>query len=145
MKNALIIEYDFSEIGDVAQRLVATIDNVSVVTFTGTLGAGKTTLVAAILKRLGVAKSVVSPTFTYMNMYELADGRRAYHFDLYRLDSLESFEQAGFGDYLYQENSICLIEWPEIIMPLLTHAVGHVEIDFVGMEQRRLSYTKINI
>ena len=136
-----MLEYNVSQVEDVARQLVHASKSASVLTFTGTLGAGKTTLVGSMLRELGVVKPVVSPTYTYLNVYELADGRRAYHFDLYRLDTLESFEQAGFGDYLYQEDSICLIEWPEIISPLLSHSVGHVAIDFLGMGKRKLSYT----
>lgn len=144
MNNSIVLEYQLSDVEVVAQRLVQASQQASVLTFTGTLGAGKTTLVAAMLRTLGVTKPVVSPTYTYMNMYLLEDGRRAYHFDLYRLDTLESFEQAGFGDYLYQKDSICLIEWPEIVSSLLTHSVGHIEIDFLGLEKRKLLYTYKN-
>lgn len=141
MSTDIILEYNLSEVEVVAKNLIKASRNISVLTFTGSLGAGKTTLVGTMLREMGVSKPVVSPTFTYMNVYTLADGRTAYHFDLYRLDSLESFEQAGFADYLYQDNSICFIEWPEIIKPLLTYSVMHVDIDFVGMEKRQLTYT----
>ena len=133
------IEYDLSQLDFVAKQCADFMKNVEVVTFVGSLGAGKTTLVSALLKQLGVTAPVTSPTFTYMNVYQLTDGRTAYHFDLYRLGSLQDFEQAGFTEYLYQGNSICLIEWPEIIMPLLLRSVCHITIDFVGLEMRRLT------
>ncbi len=103
-----------------AQNLLG--KNVQLYTFTGSLGAGKTTLVQAMLKELGVEGAIQSPTYTYVCMYTAADGRKIYHFDLYRLNSLEEFSQAGFEEYLNDSNGICFIEWPEIIKPLLDDA-----------------------
>ena len=109
-----------SDIQKTAQDLVA--KNAQLYTFTGSLGAGKTTLVQAMLKELGVQGAIQSPTYTYVCMYTAADGRKIYHFDLYRLNSLEEFSQAGFEEYLSDPNGICFIEWPEIIKPLLDDA-----------------------
>ena len=101
-----------------------------VMTFTGDLGAGKTTLIRALLRDLGVLQPITSPTFTYVNRYTTAGGNVVYHFDLYRLNSLEAFLEQGFGEYLYQPESWCLIEWPAIVMPLLTHEVCHITLDY---------------
>ena len=135
----ILIEYSAAEVATVAKQCIDFSKDCSVVTLTGSLGAGKTTLVSHMMQELGVADPIVSPTFTYLNVYVLADGRKAYHFDLYRLNSLVEFEQAGFGEYLYQEDSICLIEWPEIVMPLLTHSACHIQIDFLNLEKRKLT------
>jgi tRNA threonylcarbamoyladenosine biosynthesis protein TsaE len=102
----------------------------SVLTFTGDLGAGKTTLIRALLRDLGVSQPITSPTFTYMNRYVTAGGKTLYHFDLYRLNSLDEFMEQGFHEYLYQPESWCLIEWPAIVMPLLTHEVCHITLDY---------------
>ena len=109
-----------SDLQRTAQDLLA--KNAQLYTFTGSLGAGKTTLVQSMLKELGVQGAIQSPTYTYVCMYTAADGRKIYHFDLYRLNSLEEFSQAGFEEYLNDENGICFIEWPEIIKPLLDDA-----------------------
>ena len=138
MNEELRLTYNALQVKQTAQQVKEFFKDASVVTLTGSLGAGKTTLVAQILKQLGVSGPIVSPTFTYVNVYKLADGKVIYHFDLYRLDSLEAFEQAGFAEYLYQENSICFIEWPEIVMPLLTRSVCHLAIDFDSLDQRQL-------
>lgn len=103
-----------------------------VITFTGDLGAGKTTLIRALLKDLGVTQPITSPTFTYVNRYITASGKTLYHFDLYRLNTLEELMAQGFDEYLYQPNSWCLIEWPAIVMPLLTRAVRHVTLEYDG-------------
>lgn len=98
-------------------------------TFTGSLGAGKTTLISNLVRQLGTQDQVNSPTFTYVNIYQLPDGKKIYHFDLYRINFLEEFIAAGFDEYLYAPNSWALIEWPEVIKPLLTHDVCDVVID----------------
>lgn len=101
-----------------------------IMTFTGDLGAGKTTLIRALLRDLGVTQPITSPTFTYMNRYTTAGGKTIYHFDLYRLNNLDEFMQQGFFEYLYQPDSWCLIEWPTIIMPILTHGVCSITLDY---------------
>lgn len=136
----MIVEYGLNDIDSVVINYAKAVESAQVLTFVGTLGAGKTTFVAKLLKYWGVQEPVVSPTFTYMNVYELKNGKKAYHFDLYRLNSLQDFEQAGFAEYLYLKDSVCLIEWPEIVLPLLKKSVCHATIDFVGIDKRTLSY-----
>lgn len=90
-------------------------------TMTGPLGAGKTTFTKELLKQCGVTDIITSPTFGYVNTYasNVPDAPVFYHFDLYRMYTVDDFINAGFDELLYQSNAICLIEWPEIIEPLL--------------------------
>ena len=77
----------------------------------GDLGAGKTTLVRALLRALGHAGPVKSPTYALVEVYVISS-LYLYHFDFYRFESPEEFLDAGFGEY-FNEASVCLVEWPE--------------------------------
>lgn len=135
------IIYSADELAQAVDFLWPLFEKSAVITLTGSLGAGKTTLAQALLKRAGVTGPIQSPTFTYVSVYKTPSGLTIYHFDLYRLSSLKDFLQAGFDEYLYVENAKVLIEWPEIVMPLLKHDVCHVEIEYEGFDQRKLMYT----
>lgn len=136
------VEYRYSldTIDVVVEVLHGLMPQCMIFTFTGPLGAGKTTLVKKLLERSGVHELVTSPTFTYFITYHHSKGQTFHHFDLYRIKSLEEFKAVGFDEYLYQPNSWCFIEWPEIIMPLLIHNVCHVNIDYLSDFERQLTY-----
>jgi len=133
--------YRLDAVQEVAATLLQEGKKCSVFTFTGTLGAGKTTLIQAILRTCGVTGLITSPTFTYVNVYHNAQDMTFYHFDCYRIQSLDEFIQAGFAEYLYAANSIAFIEWPAIIMPLLTSHVCHINLEYHGEDMRHLTYT----
>lgn len=137
------IVYELDTIDSVADELVMLLGQCSVMTLSGSLGAGKTTLIKALLRRCGVDTDIQSPTFTYLNEYTNAIGQTFYHFDLYRLKNKQEFLDAGFQEYLYQPNSWALIEWPEIIMSLLKHRVCQIVIDHHGLDRRILRYALI--
>ncbi len=104
----------------------------------GPLGAGKTTLAQSLLRRFGVQDVITSPTFTYVNIYQLSDGTTLYHFDLYRIGSVEEFIMHGFNEYLYQPQSWAIIEWPEVIAPLLLHKACQVSLQYHDAQTREL-------
>lgn len=100
-----------------AEKLAHAIEPGLVVFLRGDLGAGKTTLVRGLLRALGYAGRVKSPTYALVELYE-ASGLNLRHFDLYRFRSADEWEAAGFRDEFNGEN-VCLIEWPEKAQGLL--------------------------
>ena len=78
----------------------------------GEMGAGKTTFIHGVCKALNLPFAG-SPTFSLVNEYTLADGRKLYHFDLYRLNNAEELTAIGFEEYL-ETGSYVFIEWPQI-------------------------------
>lgn len=108
-----------SEIDQLSRELVPVINEHKIMAFYGGLGAGKTTLIRALCAQLDSKDTVTSPTFNYLNIYRAANGFAIYHFDLYRLKTMESFYDLGFAEYLQPEKGCVCIEWPEIIESIL--------------------------
>jgi tRNA threonylcarbamoyladenosine biosynthesis protein TsaE len=103
-----------------AAQLAAALTPGLVIYLRGDLGAGKTTLVRALLNSLGYHGRVKSPTYTLLEQYEAA-GFQLRHFDLYRFRDAIEWETAGFGDE-FDGTNICLVEWPEQAAGLLPAA-----------------------
>lgn len=102
----------------IKKEIVPMLEKHKIFLFTGPLGAGKTTFIKSILKELGVKQLITSPTFNYVNSYEISYKNNNIvinHFDLYRLNNIDSFLSLGFDEYFYKTNNFCFIEWPEIL------------------------------
>lgn len=108
-----------------------------VVLFNGLMGAGKTTFIKALCKQLGVEDAISSPTFSLVNEYETAEGKRIYHFDLYRIIVETEALDMGIEEYLYSGNW-CFIEWPEKIPNLLPEKFTTVNIREIETGERAL-------
>jgi tRNA threonylcarbamoyladenosine biosynthesis protein TsaE len=105
-----------------------------VVSLTGDLGAGKTTMVQGIAAALGVAEPVVSPTFTLIREYRGAFP--VYHLDVYRLDRIQDVIDLGF-DELLDEDALVLIEWGDAIEGLLPDRHLQIKLSISGDDDRR--------
>lgn len=123
-----------SELPRVAEAVIEALDGRSVVLLRGGMGAGKTTLVSRIVALLGAEDTVTSPTFALVNQYE-GQQCRIYHFDFYRIDSIEEVFDLGYEEYFYS-GDLCLVEWPEKIEPLIPDDAMVVRITAGDDEQR---------
>lgn len=100
-----------AEMEALGAKIAARVGNLRLVTLRGPLGAGKTTLVRGMLRGLGHAGAVKSPTFTLVEPYVFGD-IRFYHFDLYRLNDPGELEFLGVRDY-FDGKGVCVVEWAE--------------------------------
>ncbi|MEQ9108270.1 MAG: tRNA (adenosine(37)-N6)-threonylcarbamoyltransferase complex ATPase subunit type 1 TsaE [Limnobacter sp.] len=94
----------------------------------GPLGAGKTALVRAFLRALGVKGAVKSPSYALVEPYSFSN-YSVYHFDFYRFFDQNEWQESGFRDY-FEENAICLVEWPEKAGGLLPQADLAIELTY---------------
>jgi tRNA threonylcarbamoyladenosine biosynthesis protein TsaE len=108
-----------------------------IVALEGELGAGKTTLIQAIAKKLGIRNKIKSPTFVLMKRYKYKDGF-LYHLDCYRLRDEKDLEPLGFKDILGDSNSLILIEWAERIRKVLPKNRLTIHIDHLGENSRKI-------
>lgn len=113
---------------DFGARLIGACDRGGVITLSGELGTGKTTLVRGALQSRGVGSGVRSPTYTLIEYYPFDDFAVA-HFDLYRLGDGEELEYLGYRDYLNPQ-TLCLIEWPQRAAGYLNAIDLSIELDY---------------
>lgn len=123
-----------------ARRLAAAIaaSGYAVVAFEGEMGAGKTTLIRALGAVLGIEDDVSSPTFALVNEYRDGCGAPVYHFDFYRLDSVDEAARIGAAEY-FDSGYLCLVEWPARVEPLLPLPRLEITIIPTGPESREIS------
>ena len=93
-----------------------------IIAISGDLGTGKTTLIKNFCLQLRVNEVVSSPTFPIINEYLSEGGEKIFHFDFYRLNSIQEALDIGTDSYL-NSGCYCFIEWPELIIPLLDENV----------------------
>lgn len=122
-----------------AREFAALMGDYTVFAFYGSMGAGKTTFISALTKFLGVEEDVVnSPSFSIVNEYRSdTTAELIYHFDLYRLESLDEAMDIGIDDY-FDSGALCLLEWPERIEDMLPDDTVRVDITVDGATDARI-------
>jgi tRNA threonylcarbamoyladenosine biosynthesis protein TsaE len=106
----------------------------AVVYLEGDLGAGKTTLVRGLLRKVGAGGTVKSPTYTLVEPH-VVSGLNLYHFDFYRFTVPEEFLDAGLDEY-FADAGVCLVEWPDRARPYLPACDLHIRLELDGGGRR---------
>ena len=128
LSNTVLLIANEQEMRAFGARLLAACDHGGVITLSGELGTGKTTLVRGALQSQGIVSGVRSPTYTLVEYYPLQRFAVA-HFDLYRLGDAEELEYLGYRDYLNPQ-TLCLIEWPQRAAGYLSAVDLAIELDY---------------
>ena len=134
-----IICHSESELPQVAAQLLKAWPDDRVFAFDGEMGAGKTTFIKVLCETLGVQQVTNSPTFAIVNEYVAGNGEPIYHFDFYRITSIDEAYQIGFEDYLYSD-CYCFIEWPDKVAALLDEQVVRVKIEVLADGSRQFTF-----
>ena len=139
VEEPVVIQFtELEELDRVSSELLILGKNTPVWLFEGHMGAGKTTLIKALCKHLGVKSHVQSPTFSLVNEYDTGD-KLVYHFDFYRIkDETEALDM-GVEEY-FDSGYFCFVEWPGKIESLwpLNYLLIHMEAEESGMRTLRV-------
>lgn len=118
------------------KALAGELDSGDIVCLTGDLGTGKTALTKAIAEGLGIKENIISPTFNIVKEYR--SGRLPlYHFDVYRVGSVEEMYDIGVEDYFYGDG-VCVVEWADLIADIIPEGSRFIEISYGSTPQERI-------
>ena len=109
--------------------------------FYGDMGAGKTTFIKALCRAMGAKDVVTSPSFALINEYRTDCDDMYFHFDLYRIKTVDELYDLGYEEYWYGDD-YCFIEWPEKAEMLLPTDTVKVRVEEAG-EQKRILHIDI--
>lgn len=127
-----------SELEEVTQEIIENLSH-NVILLKGEMGTGKTTFTKYFIKNLTGDESVTSPTFSLINEYKNMDGDPIFHMDLYRLENLEEALNIGIEEYL-DAGKLTLIEWPQLIEPILPPLYHEIEFQLIEPNTRSISF-----
>ncbi len=128
------------KLGEIVERVL---ENGTVISLLGTLGAGKTRFVQATSVAAGVPEEeVTSPTFVLIQEYRTGN-RPIFHFDAYRLKDDDEFLELGPEEY-YDGNGLTFIEWADRVANCLPRDYVQIRITQIGAESRHFEFSRIN-
>lgn len=129
-----IISKSCAQTEQIGEKLAQTLVGKEVIALFGELGAGKTAFTRGLCRGLDVKNNVCSPTFAILNEY---DGKfKVFHFDMYRVRTIDDLYSTGYFEYL--DNGILIIEWSENIENILPENAVKITIKYGKAENERI-------
>jgi tRNA threonylcarbamoyladenosine biosynthesis protein TsaE len=140
------MEYSFDQLAEIAKYIIdhatknKTTSQATLITFSGDLGAGKTTLIQEIAKQLGVGDTLQSPTFVIYKRYVIPQSPWKYliHGDMYRLEHANEIEKLGWNELLNDPENLLCIEWPEKIQTVVPKCAIATTITILDQNRRKI-------
>lgn len=135
MHNLQIVSNSAEETLKIGNNFAKILSKGDIIILSGELGAGKTKFVEGFLSYFNLSDEISSPTFNIVNEY-VSNDINIYHFDLYRLESIDDFYAIGGEEYF--DKGICLIEWGEFIESILPNDYIKISIntDYSNKDKR---------
>jgi tRNA threonylcarbamoyladenosine biosynthesis protein TsaE len=130
-----------NHLSETAKNIITFAGKQKIFLFHGEMGAGKTTLIKALCKELGVVDNVTSPTFSIVNEYNIPTGK-IYHFDFYRLKNQTEALDMGYEEYFYS-GDYCFIEWPGMIPDLIPDQHIDINIKVLSGTEREIYVSQL--
>ncbi len=128
--------YHIDEIDQVALEILKSYPDQRIFALDAEMGSGKTTLIKALCKQLGVEDVVSSPTFSIIQEYRGKEDMRVFHMDWYRLKGEEDAIEAGVEDILHKKSMYCFIEWPQIAPGIIPTNTPIIHLKFSSNDCR---------
>lgn len=132
-------KFSLEEIDVIAAEILSK-DLHKVVLFHAGMGVGKTTLIKALVRQLGVDGATNSPTFSIVNEYQSQTGALLYHFDLYRIENEEEAYDMGLDEY-FDSGNWCFVEWPENTPNILPDSRSEITLELEADGNRKITLT----
>jgi tRNA threonylcarbamoyladenosine biosynthesis protein TsaE len=130
--------YTLKDIEKVAREIVEhTVSYPKLWLWDAEMGAGKTTMVAAICRKLGSNDIVNSPTYGFVNIYDSPKGNIC-HIDAYRIEDESEAVSIGLEDYLFDEDNYCFVEWPSKISTLFPERYLYCNLVKISDKEREI-------
>ncbi len=126
---------------DLGHAIGSSIDEKTMISLSGDLGAGKTHLTKGIARGMGIREEVTSPTFAIIQEYKIEDKGLfqpldMYHFDLYRITDEEELYHIGYSDYL-NKDALIILEWAQNVRAALVPDRLDISLEYTGEDNKR--------
>ncbi len=138
---------NLADIGQITKEIIEEVskgdrDLATIITFSGELGAGKTTITKELAKQLGIKEHVVSPTFVIMKIYKTKNikFKNLIHIDAYRLEKKEELLSLGWAEIIKNKDNLIIVDWPERVFECFPKDIFKVKLEHKDEDTRTINF-----